>query len=105
MTKHGKLDHKIYTVSGLISNVIYGSTLMMGNCGVFNTLTGINIWASYFILILAVQSYIVVGGLRSTFIVITCIPVSFTSVFSFSCFRLCYEPVTGSPDALHDRLT
>ena len=55
MTKHGKTAHKIYTVFGLITNIVNGSALMTGGCAVFNALTGMNIWASYFILIIVVQ--------------------------------------------------
>lgn len=57
LAKHGKLAHKIYTVFGLITNVINGSALLTGGCGVFNALTGMNIWASYFILIVVVEVY------------------------------------------------
>lgn len=57
LAKHGKLAHKIYTVFGLITNVINGSALLTGGCGVFNALTGMNIWASYFILIVVVEVF------------------------------------------------
>lgn len=64
-----------------------------------------DIWASYFILILAVQSYIVVGGLRSTFIcdylhttfLYACIFVFMFTVYASS-------PHLGSPQALYDLL-
>lgn len=64
-----------------------------------------DIWASYFILILAVQSYIVVGGLRSTFIcdylhttfLYACIFVFMFTVYASS-------PHLGSPKALYDLL-
>jgi Na+/proline symporter len=58
LARHGKLAHKIYTVFGLITNVINGSALLTGGCGVFNALTGMNIWASYFILIIVVQVWL-----------------------------------------------
>jgi Na+/proline symporter len=55
LAKHGKLAHKIYTAFGLLTNVINGSALLTGGCGVFNALTGMDIWASYFILIVVVE--------------------------------------------------
>ncbi|KAK6064438.1 sodium symporter family protein [Seiridium cupressi] len=105
LAKHGKLAHKIYTVFGLITNVINGSALLTGGCGVFNALTGMDIWASYFILIVVVQAYIVIGGLRSTFIcdyLHTVVLYVVIFIFMFSVYAT--SPHLGSPEALYDLL-
>ncbi|KAI0141289.1 urea active transporter 1 [Pestalotiopsis sp. NC0098] len=105
LAKHGKLAHKIYTVFGLITNVINGSALLTGGCGVFNALTGMNIWASYFILIVVVEAYIVTGGLRSTFIcdyLHTVVLYAIIFIFMFSVYAA--SPHIGSPEALFDLL-
>ncbi|KAL1889023.1 urea permease [Sporothrix stenoceras] len=105
LARHGKLAHKIYTFFGLISNVINGSALLTGGCGVFASLSGMNIWASYFILILAVQSYIVVGGLRSTFISdYLHTTFLFGCIFTFMFSVYAVSPAIGSPEALYDLL-
>jgi Na+/proline symporter len=68
LQKHGKIVHVIYTFFGLVTNLINGSALAAGGCAAFSSLTGMNIWAAYWILPAIVTAYIVVGGLRATFI-------------------------------------
>ncbi|KAH8881060.1 urea transporter, partial [Thozetella sp. PMI_491] len=106
LSRHGKLAHKIYTALGLLSNFVNGSALLTGGCSVFVALSGMNIWASYFILIVAVQSYIVVGGLRSTFIcdyLHTTFLYGCIFTFMFSVYTT--SPHIGSPEALYDLLS
>jgi Na+/proline symporter len=68
LQKHGKIAQVIYTFFGLVTNLINGSALAAGGCAVFSSLAGMNIWAAYWILLAIVTAYIVVGGLRATFI-------------------------------------
>ncbi|CZR62502.1 uncharacterized protein PAC_12399 [Phialocephala subalpina] len=68
LQKHGKIAHVVFTFFGLVTNLINGSTLTAGGCAVFASLTGMNIWAAYWILPAIVTAYIVVSSLRATFI-------------------------------------
>ncbi|CAK7204873.1 urea permease [Sporothrix eucalyptigena] len=105
LARHGKFAHKVYTFFGLVSNIINGSALLTGGCGVFSALSGMNLWASYFILILAVQSYIVVGGLRSTFVSdYLHTTFLFGCIFTFMFSVYATNPAIGSPEALYDLL-
>ncbi|TVY37783.1 putative urea active transporter [Lachnellula subtilissima] len=101
LQKHGKFAHVIYTAFGLITNLINGSALMAGGCAVFSSLTGMNIWAAYWILPAIVTAYIVVGGLRATFICDYLHTIFlYVCIFAFMFQTYSVNPHIGSPSAL-----
>lgn len=78
---------------------------MAGGCAVFSSLTGMNVWAAYWILPAIVTAYIVVGGLRATFI---CdylhIIFLYVCIFAFMFQTYSLNPHIGSPSVLWDLL-
>lgn len=105
LMRHGTVAHILFTILGLIANLIAGSALMAGGGAVVSALTGMNIWASYWILPIVITAYIVVGGLRSTFIcdyLHTAILYACTFTFMFEIYDM--NPVIGSPAKLYELL-
>jgi Na+/proline symporter len=78
---------------------------MAGGGAVISSLTGMNIWASYWILPIVITAYIVVGGLRSTFI---CdylhTIILYACIFTFMFQIYAVNPDIGSPSRLYDLL-
>ncbi|KAF2497759.1 solute symporter family transporter [Lophium mytilinum] len=105
LQKHGKIAHILFTILGLIANLIAGAALMAGGGAVISSLTGMNIWAAYWILPLVITAYIVVGGLRSTFI---CdylhTIILYACIFTFMFQIYAVNPDIGSPSRLYDLL-
>ncbi|KAF2644173.1 urea transporter [Massarina eburnea CBS 473.64] len=105
LTRHGKVAHILFTILGLIANLIAGAALMAGGGAVVSALTGMNIWASYWILPIVITAYIVVGGLRSTFI---CdylhTVILYACIFTFMFQIYVTNPHIGSPSKLYDML-
>ncbi|KAF2096768.1 solute symporter family transporter [Rhizodiscina lignyota] len=105
LQKHGRHAHKVYTCFGIFTNLINGSALLAGGCGVWNALTGMDIWASYWILVVVVTAYIVVGGLRSTFICDYLHTIFlFICIFIFMFQVYAVNPAIGSPRKLYELL-
>ncbi|RDW88318.1 urea transporter [Coleophoma cylindrospora] len=101
LQKHGKIAHMVYTFFGLVTNLINGSALMAGGCAVFSALTGMNIWAAYWILPAIVTAYIVVGGLRATFICDYLHTIFlYVCIFCFMFKAFSTDPTIGSPAEL-----
>jgi Na+/proline symporter len=105
LMKHGKIAHILFTILGLVANLIAGAALMAGGGAVVSSLTGMNIWASYWILPIVITAYIVVGGLRSTFI---CdylhTTILYACIFTFMFEIYAVNPEIGSPSKLYDML-
>jgi Na+/proline symporter len=101
LQKHGKIAHMIYTFFGLVTNLINGSALMTGGCAAFSSLTGMNVWAAYWILPAIVTAYIVVGGLRATFICDYLHTIFlYVCIFTFMFQTYSLNPDIGSPSQL-----
>jgi urea-proton symporter len=78
---------------------------MAGGCAVISSLTEMNIWAAYWILPIVITAYIVVGGLRATFIcdfLHTAILLGCIFAFMFEIYAT--NPDIGSPAKLYDML-
>ena len=52
----------------LLTNVLVGSQLLLGGSAVVTSLTGMNVYAAIFLIPLGVCVYVVLGGLRATFL-------------------------------------
>lgn len=53
---------------GLATNMLVGATLVLAGSQIVAALTGMNVYAACFLIPIVVGAYVIVGGLRSTFI-------------------------------------
>ena len=51
-----------------MTNVLVGSQLLLGGSAVVTSLTGMNVYAAIFLIPLGVCTYVLLGGLRATFL-------------------------------------
>lgn len=67
-TRYGVLTHWVFIFFALLTNVLVGSQLLLGGSAVVTSLTGMNVYAAIFLIPLGVCVYVVLGGLRATFL-------------------------------------
>lgn len=70
LAKHGKVAHLTYLFMGLATNLLVGACLVLGGSQVVAAMTGMNVYAACFLIPIVVAAYVIVGGLRSTFIAV-----------------------------------
>jgi Na+/proline symporter len=51
-----------------VTNILVGSQLLLGGSAVVTSLTGMNVYAAIFLIPLGVVAYVLMGGLRATFL-------------------------------------
>lgn len=78
-TRYGAFTHVIFICFGLLTNIFVGSQLLLGGSAVVTSLTGMNVYAAIFLIPLGVCVYVVLGGLRATFLCKYIYPFSFDS--------------------------
>ncbi|KIJ68206.1 hypothetical protein HYDPIDRAFT_124416 [Hydnomerulius pinastri MD-312] len=66
--RYGNTAHFIFATYGLVVNLIVSSMLLLGGSAVVNAFTGMNIYAANFLIPLGVCIYVILGGLRATFL-------------------------------------
>ncbi|EGN99422.1 hypothetical protein SERLA73DRAFT_168870 [Serpula lacrymans var. lacrymans S7.3] len=66
--RYGNTAHFIFATFGLVTNLIVSSMLLLGGSAVVNAFTGMNIYAANFLIPLGVVIYVILGGLRATFL-------------------------------------
>lgn len=76
LTKHGKIAHLTYLAMGLSTNLLVGTCLVLAGSQIVAALTGMNVYAACFLIPIVVGAYVIVGGLRSTFIAVSCLHIS-----------------------------
>lgn len=84
-TRYGAVAHWIFIFFALLTNILVGSQLLLGGSAVVTALTGsnprlfkyrepadclagMNVYAAIFLIPLGVCTYVVLGGLRATFL-------------------------------------
>ncbi|KAI4176956.1 MAG: hypothetical protein LQ343_000813 [Gyalolechia ehrenbergii] len=67
-TRYGVTTHWVFIFFALLTNVLVGSQLLLGGSAVVTSLTGMNVYAAIFLIPLGVCVYVVLGGLRATFL-------------------------------------
>ena len=72
--RYGTATHWVFIFFALLTNVLVGSQLLLGGSAVVTALTGMNVYAAIFLIPLGVVAYVVLGGLRATFL---CTPLSY----------------------------
>lgn len=66
--RYGSLTHCIFIFFALVTNILVGSQLLLGGSAVVTSLTGMNVYAAIFLIPVGVCAYVVLGGLRATFL-------------------------------------
>jgi Na+/proline symporter len=66
--RYGTLAHIVFIFFALVTNVLVGSQLLLGGSAVVTSLTGMNVYAAIFLIPLGVVAYVLMGGLRATFL-------------------------------------
>jgi Na+/proline symporter len=66
--RYGTTAHIVFIFFALVTNILVASQLLLGGSAVVTALTGMNVYAAIFLIPLGVCVYVVLGGLRATFL-------------------------------------
>jgi SSS family transporter len=103
--RYGKVAHWIFIFFALMTNILVASQLLLGGSAVVTTLTGMNVYAAIFLIPLGVAVYVVLGGLRATFLCDyshTIVVMLIILYFMFSVYTS--NDLIGSPGRMYDLL-
>ncbi len=67
-TRYGAATHIVFIFFALATNILVASQLLLGGSAVVTALTGMNVYAAVFLIPTGVCAYVVLGGLRATFL-------------------------------------
>ncbi|KIW50039.1 hypothetical protein PV05_11663 [Exophiala xenobiotica] len=103
--RYGKVTHIVFIFFALMTNILVASQLLLGGSAVVTTLTGMNVYAAVFLIPLGVSIYVVLGGLRATFLCDyshTVIVMIIILYFMFNVYTS--NELIGSPGKMYDLL-
>jgi SSS family transporter len=103
--RYGMQTHLVFTVFGLMTNVLVSSMLLTGGSAAFTALTGVPTPAAIFLLPLGVIIYTMFGGIKATFLtdyVHTLMLLIIIIIFALTTYAT--SSVLGSPGAVFDAL-
>ncbi|EXJ77969.1 hypothetical protein A1O3_09128 [Capronia epimyces CBS 606.96] len=103
--RYGTLTHLVFIFFALMTNILVASQLLLGGSAVVTTLTGMNVYAAVFLIPLGVAVYVVLGGLRATFLCDyshTVVVMIIILYFMFSVYTS--NDLIGSPGKMYDLL-
>ncbi|RVX70503.1 hypothetical protein B0A52_05154 [Exophiala mesophila] len=103
--RYGRVAHVIFVFFGLMTNTLVASQLLLGGSAVVTSLTGMNVYAAVWLIPLGVAAYVIIGGLRASFICDyshTLIVMVIILYFMFEVFT--HSSLIGSPGRLYDLL-
>ncbi|EJD44289.1 Na+/solute symporter [Auricularia subglabra TFB-10046 SS5] len=66
--RYGATTHCVFIFFALLTNILVASQLLLGGSAVVTSLTGMNVYAANFLIPVGVCAYVVLGGLRATFL-------------------------------------
>ncbi|KZT05021.1 uncharacterized protein LAESUDRAFT_656553 [Laetiporus sulphureus 93-53] len=66
--RYGSTAHFVFATFATVQILIASSMLLLGGSAVVNALTGMNIYAANFLIPVGVMIYVILGGLRATFL-------------------------------------
>lgn len=66
--RYGSATHIVFICFALATNILVASQLLLGGSAVVTSLTGMNVYAAVFLIPTGVCAYVVLGGLRATFL-------------------------------------
>ncbi|CAN8099947.1 unnamed protein product [Discula destructiva] len=102
---HGRPAHISYLFFGLATNMLVGACLVLGGAQVVEALSGMNVYAANWLIPLVVAAYVIVGGLRSTFIAdYIHTLILFVVIFVFGMLMYATSPIVGFPGKFYDLL-
>ncbi|CAE7007538.1 Solute symporter family transporter [Pyrenophora teres f. teres] len=103
--RYGTLAHLVFMVFAFVTNILVGSQLLLGGSAVVTSLTGMPVYAAVFLIPVGVCAYVILGGLRATFICDyshTLILMIIILYFMFNAYAV--SPLIGSPGEMYDLL-
>ncbi|RAK98174.1 sodium:solute symporter family protein [Aspergillus ibericus CBS 121593] len=105
LARHGKIAHLTYLYNGFATNMLVSACLVLGGAQVVAALTGMNVYAAIFLIPAVVAAYVIVGGLRATFIAdYTHTVILFVAILVFGFSVSATSDLIGSPGKLYDLL-
>ncbi|KAL2812926.1 Sodium:solute symporter family-domain-containing protein [Aspergillus cavernicola] len=103
--RYGRTTHIVFIFFALMTNTLVASQLLLGGSAVVTALTGMNVYAAVFLIPLGVCIYVVLGGLRATFLCDyshTIIVMLIILYFMFDVYAT--NDMIGSPSQMYDLL-
>ncbi|KKY27478.1 putative solute symporter family transporter [Phaeomoniella chlamydospora] len=101
-TRYGALTHWVFIFFALVTNILVGSQLLLGGSAVVTALTGMNVYAAIFLIPLGVCVYVVLGGLRATFLCDYSHTLILMVIILYFMFEVYTEsPLIGSPSEMY----
>ncbi|GAA5990146.1 hypothetical protein JCM10908_005843 [Rhodotorula pacifica] len=103
--RYGTFVHLSYMLFALASNLLVVSSILVGGAAAINSLTGVPVYASLWLLPISVAAYTLRGGLRATLLtdwMHTVIIFVVVLVFYFKVFAT--SNLIGSPSKMYDLL-
>ncbi|KAF2253298.1 Na+/solute symporter [Trematosphaeria pertusa] len=104
-TRYGAFAHLVFMLFAFVTNILVGSQLLLGGSAVVTSLTGMNVYAAIFLIPTGVCAYVILGGLRATFLCDyshTLILMIIILYFMFHAYAT--SDLIGSPGAMYDLL-
>jgi len=103
--RFGTTTHLVFTVFGVMTNILVTAMLLTGGAAVISSLTGMNTVAACFLLPIGVVIYTMFGGIKATFLtdyVHTVMLLIIIMIFAFTTYAT--SKTLGSPKAVFDLL-
>ncbi|CZR59441.1 probable DUR3-Urea permease [Phialocephala subalpina] len=103
--RYGKGTHIIFTIFGLMTNILVTAMLLTGGSAAFTALTGVPTPAACFLLPLGVIIYTMFGGIKATFLMDYVHTVMLLIIIIIFCLTTyATSNILGSPKAVFDLL-
>ncbi|GAB1738493.1 hypothetical protein NU219Hw_g3299t1 [Hortaea werneckii] len=102
---YGRSAHLVFMFFAFVTNILVGSQLLLGGSAVVTSLTGMNVYAAIFLIPLGVCVYVILGGLRATFLCDyshTLVLMVIILYFMFTAYTT--SDLIGSPSRMYDLL-
>ncbi|KAL9103197.1 MAG: hypothetical protein Q9163_001724 [Psora crenata] len=103
--RYGVYAHLVFTVFGLMTNILVTAMLLTGGSAVVNSLTGMPTAAACFLLPVGVVMYTIAGGIKATFLtdyIHTVMILIIIFIFAFTAYST--NENLGSPAKVYDLL-
>jgi Na+/proline symporter len=103
--RYGKTAHIVFLFFALVTNILVGSQLLLGGSAVVTALTGMNVYAAVFLIPTGVCAYVILGGLRATFLCDYSHGLVLMIIIMYFMFTVYTSNETiGSPSRMYDLL-
>ncbi|KAF5311547.1 hypothetical protein D9758_017936 [Tetrapyrgos nigripes] len=103
--RFGTFPHLLFTFYGFLCVLIVCGSLLLGGAATVNALTGMNTDAACMLLPIGIAVYVLVGGLRATFVCDWAHTVIlFVIIYIFIFHSYCTSDTTGGLSGLYDKL-